>query len=130
VKEKSIKWSDCVGVFTDAAPEMAGNKEGLQAIVKPLAPESMWTYFVIHRESLDTKELRPELSEVMDTVIKNLNYIRTRPSKNRIFAGLCEEIWAQYQSLMFYCNSCCLSREKNFGSCLQLARRSNTVFRR
>jgi hypothetical protein len=38
MKEKTIKWSDCVGVCTDAACVMAGNKEGLQ---KRPAPEGI-----------------------------------------------------------------------------------------
>jgi hypothetical protein len=34
MKEKSIKWSDCVGVCIDEAHVMVGNKEGLQALIK------------------------------------------------------------------------------------------------
>jgi hypothetical protein len=37
---------------------------------------------MMHRESLAAKELRAELSEVMDTVNKTVNYIKTRPFKN------------------------------------------------
>jgi hypothetical protein len=33
MKEKSIKWFDCV-VFMDVARVMAGNREGLQALIK------------------------------------------------------------------------------------------------
>jgi hypothetical protein len=49
---------------------MAGNKEELQSLMKRSATEAMWTHCMIYRESLATKESRPELSEVMDTVIK------------------------------------------------------------
>jgi hypothetical protein len=38
-----------------------------------------------HRESLVTKELGPELSQVMDTVFKTANYIKTRPLESRLF---------------------------------------------
>jgi hypothetical protein len=74
-------------------------KKGLQALVKRPAPEAMWTHCVIHRESLATKELFPELREMMGTVIKTVNYIKT-PSKCRLFAELFEEIGAQYQSFL------------------------------
>jgi hypothetical protein len=50
------------------------------------------------------------MSEVMDTVDKTVNYIKTRPLKSRLFAELCKEMGAQYQSLLFYCNSRWLSR--------------------
>jgi hypothetical protein len=46
----------------------------------------------------------------MDTVIRSVNYINTCPLKNTLFAELCEEMGAQYQSLLFYCNSCRLPR--------------------
>jgi hypothetical protein len=43
--------------------------------------------------------------EMMDTVIKTVNYIKTRQLESRLFAELCEEMGAHYQSLLFYCNS-------------------------
>jgi hypothetical protein len=109
--EKCIKWSDCVGVSMDAACVMAGNKGGLQILIKRSAAEAMWTHCTIHRESLATKELFPELSEVKDTVIKSVNYIKIHLLKSRLFAKLCEEMGAQYQSILFYCVSHWLSRE-------------------
>jgi hypothetical protein len=83
---------------------MAGNK-GLQAVIKRSAPEAMWTHCVIHREALVAEELCPELSEVIDRAIRTVNYIKIRPLKSRLFAELFEEMEAQYQSLLFYCNS-------------------------
>jgi hypothetical protein len=47
---------------------------------------------MVHRESLATKELCPELSEVVDTVIKTVNYIKTRPLEIRLVAELCEKM--------------------------------------
>jgi hypothetical protein len=99
MKEKCVKWSDCVRLCTDAACVLAGNK-GLQA------PEAMWTHCMIHRESPAMKELYPEVSEVMDTVIRS---VKTCPLKNRLFAELHKEMGTQYQSLLFYCNSRWLS---------------------
>lgn len=52
---------------------------------------------MIYRESQATEELRPKLSEVMTTVFKTVNYIKTRPLKRRIFAELREEMEAQYR---------------------------------
>jgi hypothetical protein len=55
---------------------MAGNKGGLQALIKRPAPEAMWTQCMAHHESLGMKELCEELSEDVDTVIKTVNCIR------------------------------------------------------
>jgi hypothetical protein len=110
IKEKNIKWSDCVGVCTDAARVMAGNTQGLRALIKQSASEAVWTHCMIHRESLTTKVLCPELNEVLNVVIKSVQYIKNQPLKSRRFAQICEEIGAQYKSLLFYCNSRWLSR--------------------
>jgi hypothetical protein len=85
---------------------MAGGK-GLQALIKRSAPETMWTHCMIHHESLAMKELCPELTEVMDTVIKTINYIKACPLRRRFFL---QKMGALYQSLLFYCNSHWLSR--------------------
>jgi hypothetical protein len=53
---------------------MAGNK-GLYALMEGSAPEAICTHCMTH-QSLATKELCPELSELMDTVTRTLSYIR------------------------------------------------------
>jgi hypothetical protein len=52
----------------------------------------MWGHCMMHYESLAMKELCPEMSEVMDTAIKTVNYIKTRTLKSRFFAELCKEL--------------------------------------
>jgi hypothetical protein len=71
---------------------MAGNTDGMQTLIKPSAPHCR-----IHRESLATEELFPEQSEAVDTVIRSVNFIKTRPLETRLFAELCEEMGTQYQ---------------------------------
>jgi hypothetical protein len=41
---------------------MAGNTQGLRALIRQSAPEAVWTHTMIHRESLAAKELCPELN--------------------------------------------------------------------
>jgi hypothetical protein len=64
----------------------------------------------IHYESLVMKELCPELSRVLDTVIRSVNYIKTCPLKSTLFAEMCEEMGAQYHSFLLYSISHWLSR--------------------
>jgi hypothetical protein len=66
---------------------------------------------MIHRESLATEELCPELSEVMDTMIKNVNYIKTRPLKSRILQNYGGN-GGTVSVTLFYCNSYWLSKGK------------------
>jgi hypothetical protein len=48
ITEKNIKWSDCVGVCTDGDRVMAGNTQGLRALIKQSATEAVWTHCMIH----------------------------------------------------------------------------------
>jgi hypothetical protein len=58
-EKNSIKSSEYVGECTNAARVMAGSR-GLQAFIKQLEPEAMWTHCMIHHESLATQELCPD----------------------------------------------------------------------
>jgi hypothetical protein len=60
---------------------------------------------MIHCELLAVKELCPELSKVLVSVIKTVIHMRAGPFKTRLLVKLCEEMGAQYQPLLFYCNS-------------------------
>jgi hypothetical protein len=82
---------------------------------------------MIHYESMVMKELCPELSEVMDTVIRSVSYIKTHPLKSTLFAEMCEEMEAQYQSLLLYSNSRCLSRG-NAVACVYNLRVATALF--
>jgi hypothetical protein len=79
----------------DAACIVTENKEGPQTLIKQSAPETVWTPCMIHHESLVMEELCPELTKVMDTVMKTVNYIKTQPLNSRLFVKLCEEMRTQ-----------------------------------
>lgn len=108
--ENNISWVNCVGVCTDGARAMSGQYGGLQALIKTKAKKVKWTHCVIHREALAAKNITPELSNVLDCIIKVVNYIKTRPVKARLFHQLCEELGAEHTNLIYYCNSRWLSR--------------------
>jgi hypothetical protein len=63
------------------------------------------TLCTIHRDSVVMKELCPELSAVMDTVMKSVNCIEIIALKSRFICRI-----MRYEFLLFHCNSCFLSR--------------------
>jgi hypothetical protein len=109
---------------------MAGNKGGLLAVIKRSAPEVVWTHCMIHHESLTMKELCPEVSEVMGTAIRTVNYPKTRPLESRVFAVLCEKMEVQDQSLLFYCHSRWLTRGNVVARVYSLRERVALFFRK
>ncbi|XP_024145995.1 zinc finger BED domain-containing protein 5 [Oryzias melastigma] len=112
LREADLKWEDCVGICTDGAQAMAGRKGGLQALIKRVTPNVQWTHCMIHREALVSKQLSPDLHDVMTDVITTVNYIKTRPVKARIFSALCEEMGSDHTAVLFHSESRWLSRGK------------------
>ena len=89
---------------------MLGKNKGLKARVLQVALHANFTHCVIHRESLATKTLEPELKHVLDTAIKMVNYIKTRPLNIRLFASLCNELGSEHEGLLFHTEVRWLSR--------------------
>ncbi|XP_072229039.1 zinc finger BED domain-containing protein 5-like [Leuresthes tenuis] len=112
LKEHHLKWENCVGFCSDGAQTMAGSRKGLQALIKRVAPDAHWTHCVIHREALASRQLSPELNEVLTEVVSVVNFIKIRPLKARLFSALCEEMGADHTSVLFHSEARWLSRGK------------------
>ncbi|XP_051952836.1 zinc finger BED domain-containing protein 5-like [Xyrauchen texanus] len=112
LKEHGLKWENCVGFCSDGAQTIAGSRNGLQALIKRVAPDAHWTHCIIHREALASRQLSPELNEVLTEVISVVNFIKTRPLKARLFSALCEEMGADHTSVLFHSEARWLSRGK------------------
>ena len=110
--ENYIKWENCVGLCTDGARSMSGRHFGLQALVREKAPKAVWTHCMIHRQALASSSLPEELSTVLNTVIRSVNYIKNSPLKARLFAKLCDSMDAEHTGLLYYCAVRWLSRAK------------------
>jgi hypothetical protein len=83
--ENSTDWTQCVGVCTDGARSMSGRYGGLQSLIRNQTPDALWMHCVIHREALASQYLSPLLNEVVEIVIKMVNFIKTRLVKTRFF---------------------------------------------
>ncbi|GFX52866.1 SCAN domain-containing protein 3 [Trichonephila clavipes] len=112
INEANIEWKNCVGIFTYGARTMSGRFKSIQVLVKQKSPLCIWTHYMIHRETLDSKEMSPGLNIVLMTAVTVVNYIKMRPLKSRIFSRLCKDMGAVHSSLLFYCEARWLSRGK------------------
>uniref|UniRef100_A0A3B5A4G3 Uncharacterized protein n=1 Tax=Stegastes partitus TaxID=144197 RepID=A0A3B5A4G3_9TELE len=112
LKEAGLRWEDCVGICTDGAQAMAGKHGGLQALIKHVSPDVQWMHCMIHCKALASKQLSPELNNVMTTVIATVNYIKTLPVKAHIFSALCEAMGSDHTAVLFHSKSQWLSRRK------------------
>ncbi len=102
LNELGLCWDNCVGVCTDGAGSMLGKNKGLAALVREVAPHVRFTHCMIHREALVAKTLPAELNAVLQTATQIVNFIKTRPTKSRLFGLLCKEMGSEYESLLLH----------------------------
>ncbi|XP_068219230.1 protein FAM200C-like [Palaemon carinicauda] len=101
-QEEYLQWENVCGVCTDGAPAMLGSKSGFQSRVKKLAPQAKGIHCMIHRYALASKTLPASLQEVLESVIKIVNYIKTKALNTRLFKELCKDMHADHEVLLFY----------------------------
>ena len=64
--KKSLNWTRCSSICTDAAPAMTGTIKGIVTIAKEKKTNVKWTHCIIHREALASKRLSPQLHDVLN----------------------------------------------------------------
>ena len=81
-----------IAITTDGAPAMIGSVNGLVGLCKDdqTFPEFWNFHCIIHREQIVSKSLN--LDNIMKTVIKIVNYIRTHALNHRQFRNLIAEL--------------------------------------
>jgi len=77
-----------------------------------VSPNASWTYCNIHREILVSKNLLDNLKVVLNTSVKIVNFIKTKPLQSRLFGKLCEEMGSSHKSLLLHTEVRWLSRGK------------------
>ena len=110
--EKSLNWTCCSSICTDAAASMTGTIKGLVTLAKEKNPNVKWTYCIIHREALASKRMSPQLHDVLNCSIKVINFIKSRSLNSRLFCLLCKKMEAKHTQLLLHTEVHWLSRER------------------
>lgn len=66
--------------------------EGFQMLIRNEAPDSVWTYYISHRQALPLKYLNPTLILILERVVNIVIYIKFRPIKVKVFQKIVR-IW-------------------------------------
>ncbi|XP_045392274.1 SCAN domain-containing protein 3-like [Lemur catta] len=97
-----LNWSFCVGICTDGAAAMTGRLSGFTTWVKEVTSECESTHCVTHREMLASQKMSPELSNLLQDVIKIINHIKVHALNSCLFAWLCEEKDSEHMHLLLH----------------------------
>ena len=115
-----LKWSNCVSVCTDGCPSMQGKNKGFVAYVRQKNPNVVIVHCMVHREALVAKSLPKDLQTIMNQVCRVVNFIKSRPLRNRLFSQLCKAMDSEYECLLYHTEVRWLSKGKVLKRLVQL----------
>ena len=99
---------------------MIGSRIGFCAKVKERNPDVVLIHCFLHRENLATRDMQPDLHQVLKDVIQIINFIKARAMNSRIFRLMCEEMGSDHQNLLYNSDIRWLSRGKILARVLSL----------
>lgn len=102
LERNNIPFCNIVSCTADGAPAMMGNQTGCLKLMKDENPSMLIIHCVIHRENLAAKSRSTTLHDVMNRVIKCINYIKARPKCKRLFRKFCQDSSADHVRLLFH----------------------------
>ena len=111
--EKSLNWTRCSSICTDAVASMTGTIKGFVTLAKEKKPNVKWTHCIILREALASKRMSPQLHDVLNCSIKVINFIKSQPLNSRLFRLLCEK-WKSNIHNCCYTRKCAGFSEEEF----------------
>jgi len=89
-------------VCTDGAPVMTGKINGCVALLKQFLDRELFSYHcIIHQEALCAKDMK--FNDVIDPVVRCINYIRAKALHRIKFRVLFEEEINEYGELHLFC---------------------------
>lgn len=108
----NLELTNLAGIATDGCPSMVGKNKGVVALIqKHKDNDSVLHYHcIIHQQHLCSKAVGFE--NVMNVVIKVVNFIRSHGLKHRQFQNLLAELNSDHQDVPYFCDVRWLSRGK------------------
>ncbi|XP_042228496.1 protein FAM200A-like [Homarus americanus] len=81
---------------------MLGSKSGLQKHVKEVTLKAKGVHCMIHRFALASKTLPDALCNILEAVVKCVNFVKAGDLNSPLFQNLCRGIDSKHETLLFY----------------------------
>ncbi|KAM4021765.1 general transcription factor II-I repeat domain-containing protein 2-like [Anomaloglossus baeobatrachus] len=106
INTAGLPWDKLVSVVTDGAPAMCSENIGVVGLLKAkrnqlsLSGPFSAIHCILHQEALCGKSV--QLKEVMDFVVKTVNFIRARGLNHRQFTSFLSDMDTEYRDLLYH----------------------------
>ena len=114
IEKHGLSWDKLVSLATDGAPAMKSENVGVIGLMKNKL-HSLKTginfasiHCILHQEALCSKSLK--MKEVMDVVVKTINFIRSRGLNHRQFTSFLADMDSEYGEILYHTEVRWLSR--------------------
>lgn len=113
IQEMNLNWDKLKSITTDGARNMVGSKGGLvvkikEEVLKYSSEPPLSFHCIIHQQALCSKILKWD--NVMQLVVKTVNYIRSHALNHRQFQEFLAEIDSEYSDVIYHSEVRWLSR--------------------
>ncbi|XP_062944426.1 protein FAM200A [Cynocephalus volans] len=113
VGQYKLNWKNCKGVSSDGAANMTGkHSKVIEKLLEATHNNALWNHCFIHQEALVSKEIPPNLMEVLKKAVKIVNYIKGCSLNSRLLEIFCSEIGVNHTHLLFHTEVRWLSQGK------------------
>ena len=83
-EKHGLLWENCCGVCTDSAPAMIDIKSGFKALVLQKNDKIKFVHCMIHKQAFVSNSMSDAMRQVMDEVIRCINYVKARAQNGRL----------------------------------------------
>ena len=99
---------------------MLGARSGLQTLVCSCLPNAISMHCIIHRQALALKTLSESLQDVLNTVIRTVNFVKNGALNTCLLRKLCSEMNAEHLNLLYHSWVCWLSKSNVLAKVFEL----------
>ena len=90
--------------------------------------ETKWIHCFLHRQNLETRQISPELHDVLSVAVKTVNFIKKNALRSRCFVALCDRLNSDHLLLLYHCEVRWLSKGRVFNCLFEMRHEGYTFF--
>ena len=102
IETEGLQWEKLCEICSDEAPPMLESKSRFQTRIKQKALQAKGVHCMTHRYAFACKTLPSSLEDVLDSVVKIINFVKKSVVTSRSFKQICKNLNSEHETLLCY----------------------------